>query len=713
MTTVNDLEITPLSGLNHIDALLDEGPDWNFMSNSAANEILYTFSVTSGNETTQVGQQTFSALQQAAARTAFAYIKSVTGINFVETTTGSAAQIHLANIDIRESGVTGLCSWEAPYSYYPDTGKVVNFNPNAYVYLDNAEFGWQNSDLTPGGVGYQTLLHELGHALGLKHPFEDAIRLPSSQDHTANTIMSYTDRGGNYSTFSPYDIAALNWLYGGDGLGGALGIGSIGGARYLTGTAGADRLIGTDGDDVFAGLGGNDIIVGGLGTDTVMFTGARRDYAFSLNSNGDLVGQHASGTITMSGIELLNFNDGRYQRADVISDTVAPLAPQLAVGKNAAGYAYSKPVMSGTAEANALVKVYFGDRVVAEARADASGVWQAVAQEFANGLNYSVRATATDAAGNVSEFSKSEIFNIDGTPPVRPTASAVLGAGGNQPVFSGTGEPGSLLQLVRLGQLIEIGRTVVKPDGTWKIDSPALPNGTYEVRAASVDIADNATTTVDSMKFTINNALNVNGTNGMDRFVAAAGNAAIDGGQGRDTVVYAGSRADFTIERTVYGVTVTDKTGAYGADNLINVERIQFNDTMVGLDIDGATGQIYRLYQAAYDRKPDAGGLKHWMWVSDMDKFSLSQIAGFFMELPEYKELYLKDDPSNAHFVTLLYQHVLHREPEKGGYDHWMWTLNENKLTRAEVMAFFAESPENQAQVIGAINNGIEYLGTP
>ncbi|MEW6760223.1 MAG: DUF4214 domain-containing protein [Pseudomonadota bacterium] len=714
MATVSDITTTPLSGLNHIDALLDKGPDWNFLTSNTPNTLYYTFSISSGNESTRTGQEAFTLAQQSAARFAFNYLQQITGVKFVETSLGTAAQIHLANIDISGASTTGLCSWSSSYSYAGDT--LSSYSANAYVYLDNAEWFGYNRDLTPGGVGYQTLLHELGHALGLGHPFHEAdeehhIHLPWAQDNTANTIMSYTDNGGPYSTFSPYDIATLNWLYGGDGLGGALGLNA--GGRYLTGTTGADTLTGSSGDDLFVGMGGTDVINGGLGLDTVQFNGARSAYAFSLNGAGDLVAAYAGGTITMAGIEFLSFTDGRFNRNDVVNDNVAPDAPKIGVSKNANGYAFSKPVVSGTAEANALVKVYAGDKVVGETRADATGVWQVVASQFVDGLNYSVRATATDGAGNVSGFSDAVGFHIDGTAPIRPTAKATLAEGGNQPVFSGTGEAGTLIQLVRLGTVTEIGRTVVKEDGTWSINSPALPNGSYEVRAASSDIADNATTTIDSMVFTIDNPLNTNGTTGMDRFTAAEGNAAIDGGQGRDTVVYAGSRADFTIERTVYGVTVTDKTGKHGSDNLINVERIQFNDTMVGLDIDGASGQIYRLYKAAYDRAPDAGGLKHWMWVSDMDKFSLAQIAEFFTQLPEYQELYLKDDPSNAHFVTLLYQHVLHREPEKAGYDHWMWTLNENKLTRPEVMAFFAESPENKAQVIAEINNGVEYIGTP
>lgn len=715
MAKVSDITTTPMSGLNHIDALLDTGPDWNFLTSNTSNTLYYTFSVSSGNESTRTGQEAFTLAQQSAARYAFNYLQQVTGIKFVETSLGTAAQIHLANIDISGATTTGLCSWSSNYSYAGDT--LSSYSANAYVYLDNAEWFGYNRDLTPGGVGYQTLLHELGHALGLGHPFHESgeehhVHLPTSQDNTANTIMSYTDSGGPYSVFSPYDIATLNWIYGADGLGGAFGLNSTTGGRYITGTSSADRLVGTDADDIFAGMGGSDTILGGLGNDTVVFSGLRSAYTFSMNTSGELIATHDSGIVTMSSIELLSFADGRFERSQLFNDTTAPQAPKIGVSKNAAGYAFSKPVVSGTAEANAMVKVYAGDRLVGETQADASGVWQVVASQFADGLNYSVRATAIDGAGNISEFSEEVNFHVDGTAPVIPTAKVTLADGGNQPSFSGTGEANTHIVLVDVTAVREIGLTTVKPDGSWTIELPPLPNGEYSVRASSVDLAGNATSSA-VMQLTINNPLNKNGTTAMDRFTAAEGNAAIDGGQGRDTVVYAGSRADFTIERTVYGVTVTDKTGKYGSDNLINVERIQFNDTMVGLDIDGASGQIYRLYKAAYDRAPDAGGLKHWMWVSDMDKFSLAQIAEFFTQLPEYQELYLKDDPSNEHFVTLLYQHVLHREPEKAGYDHWMWTLNENKLTRPEVMAFFAESPENKAQVIAEINNGVEYIGTP
>jgi hypothetical protein len=37
----------------------------------------------------------------------------------------------------------------------------------------------------------------------------------------------------------------------------------------------------------------------------------------------------------------------------------------------------------------------------------------------------------------------------------------------------------------------------------------------------------------------------------------------------------------------------------------------------VALDVDGAAGQAYRLYQAAFDRAPDKNGLGYWIngWI--------------------------------------------------------------------------------------------------
>ena len=225
MPTTLDLDVTVLSGLNHIDALLDKGPDWNFVT-TEANTIVYTFSVLAGNEVGQGGQQAFSVGQQGAARSALQYISALTGINFAETAEGGAAQLHLANVDLDGAATSGLCSWATSTYVNPVDNTIVSHDVDAYVYLDNVEWRAVNANLGAGAQGYETLLHELGHMLGLKHPFESDIRLPASQDTTLYTLMSYNEAGGPYAQFRPYDIAALDWMYGRDGFKGALGIGS-------------------------------------------------------------------------------------------------------------------------------------------------------------------------------------------------------------------------------------------------------------------------------------------------------------------------------------------------------------------------------------------------------------------------------------------------------------------------------------------------------
>lgn len=99
---------------------------------------------------------------------------------------------------------------------------------------------------------------------------------------------------------------------------------------------------------------------------------------------------------------------------------------------------------------------------------------------------------------------------------------------------------------------------------------------------------------------------------------------------------------------------------------------------------------IYRLYRAVFLREPDKGGYDYWKsrLAAGM---KLIDIANGFTNSTEFRNRY--GSLSNTQFVTLLYQNVLGRAPDKSGLDHWVGFLNRG-ASRGEVVTGFSESQE-------------------
>ena len=222
--------------------------------------------------------------------------------------------------------------------------------------------------------------------------------------------------------------------------------------------------------------------------------------------------------------------------------------------------------------------------------------------------------------------------------------------------------------------------------------------------AASAMVSVTVPNTCDVAPVSRPAGLTVTGTASNESFSNSAGNDRIDGAGGVDTVIYRCNRAYYTIVQTTTGWTV--QSNAEGLDTLLNIERLQFADGTLALDVDGIAGQAYRIYQAAFNRTPDSGGLKY--WIEQMDKgMDLQEVAARFVDSNEFRSLY-GTNPTNASFLTKLYNNVLHRQPEQSGYDWWLDELNSGRRTQTKALADFSESDENKAGVLPAIKNGIE-----
>lgn len=202
----------------------------------------------------------------------------------------------------------------------------------------------------------------------------------------------------------------------------------------------------------------------------------------------------------------------------------------------------------------------------------------------------------------------------------------------------------------------------------------------------------------------------IEGGPGRDVLSSYGGNAFLNGKGGIDTALYSERFADYDIDIRFDGAwTVTHKqTGPISTDILIDIERIQFSDLSLALDLDDHAGITARTAGAVFGQEAVSDkalvGIGLDLLDDGMHYEALMQLA--------IDAALGAEATSHAAVVDLLYQHVVGVAPSAAEQAHYEGLLEVGEYTVASlgVMAATTALNETNIDLVGLSQTGLAYV---
>jgi hypothetical protein len=98
----------------------------------------------------------------------------------------------------------------------------------------------------------------------------------------------------------------------------------------------------------------------------------------------------------------------------------------------------------------------------------------------------------------------------------------------------------------------------------------------------------------------------------------------------------------------------------------------------------GVEGFVTRLYELTLDRQPDAGGFDHWVGLLKSKQKTGADVASSLI----FSQEFTGKNISNKDFLYIMYKAFFDREPDSVGFSNWMGKMQEGYNRRYIVYNF-------------------------
>ena len=178
----------------------------------------------------------------------------------------------------------------------------------------------------------------------------------------------------------------------------------------------------------------------------------------------------------------------------------------------------------------------------------------------------------------------------------------------------------------------------------------------------------------------------------------------IDGGSGKDTAIYSNKSSSYQYTNNGGTWTVTNSTLKTGKDTLKNIERLQFTDKSIAIDITGNAGTTVKILGAVFGKESVANKSYVGIGLSFLDAgWTYDNLAGLALDVAGAK--------TNDQIVSLLWTNVIGTKPTADDKQPFI-ALLENGMSAGALAHLAADSSLNTTNInlVGLAQTGIEYI---